>query len=57
MSMQLSAEGSPHADVRADEAEGQALQLLNGRLESSSLALQEGTFLAIALIANLEVSW
>jgi hypothetical protein len=57
MSMQLSAEGSPHADVRADEAESQALQLLNGRLESSSLALQEGTFLAIALIANLEVSW
>jgi hypothetical protein len=46
---------SPLPGITADEAESHALTLLNCRLENSSLPLHEGTILAIALMANLEV--
>lgn len=56
MSTGLAAEGVPKPEINADEPENRALNLLSSRLGNKSIALSGGTILAIALIANLEVS-
>ena len=56
MSTGLAAAGSQQPELNADEPENHALNLLSSRLANKSVPLRGGTILAIALIANLEVS-